>query len=80
MAIKLFTIDKDEVINGDFITGKTNYDFAISHLLPLIDRLDIQRKGQNPKFYSRLEDDILKVHYEEGVIELVKDYEANCLK
>ena len=60
MAIKLFTIDKDEVINGDFITGKTNYDFAISHLLPLIDRLDIQRKGQNPKFYSRLEDDILK--------------------
>lgn len=60
MAIELFSIDKDEVINGDFITGKTNYQFAISKLLPLIDRLDIQRKGQNPKFYSRLEEDILK--------------------
>ncbi|TSD67622.1 hypothetical protein FFF34_009615 [Inquilinus sp. KBS0705] len=60
MAIKLFSIDKDEVINGDFITGKTNYDFALSNFLPLIDRLEIQRKGQDPKFYSRLENDILK--------------------
>lgn len=60
MAIKLYTIDKDEVINGDFITGKTDYAFALEQFLPLIDRLEIQRKGQNPKFYSRLEDDMLK--------------------
>jgi hypothetical protein len=60
MAIKLFTIDKDEVINSSFITGRTDYDFALKNFLPLIDRLEIQRQGQNPKFYSRLENDILK--------------------
>ncbi|RYU85905.1 hypothetical protein EWM62_18895 [Mucilaginibacter terrigena] len=60
MAIKLFTIDQDEVINSEFITGKTNYDYALKHFLPLIDRLEIQRKGQDPKFYGRLESDILK--------------------
>ncbi|MFP5081689.1 hypothetical protein [Pedobacter sp. JCM 36344] len=60
MAIKLFTIDNDEVINSSFITGRTNYDFALKQFLPLIDRLEIQRQGQNPKFYARLENDILK--------------------
>ena len=33
-----------------------------------------------PSIIKKVEDDILKVHFEEGVIELVKDYEANCLK
>jgi hypothetical protein len=60
MTIKLYTIDKDEVINSDFITGKTNYKYALKHFIPIIDTLEIQRKGQNPKFYRRLEDDILK--------------------
>lgn len=60
MNIKLFTIDNDEVINSKFITGRTDYGFALNNFLPLIDRLEIQRQGQNPKFYSRLETDILK--------------------
>lgn len=36
--------------------------------------------GDCPETIKKVEDDILKVHYEEGVIELVKDYEANCVK
>lgn len=60
MTIRLYTIDNDEVINSDFITGKTNYKYALTHFIPIIDTLEIQRKGQNPKFYKRLEDDILK--------------------
>jgi len=60
MSITLFTLDKDQVINSLFITGKTDYNFALKSFIPLIDRLEIQRQGQNPKFYSRLENDILK--------------------
>lgn len=33
-----------------------------------------------PEVIKKVDDDILKVHGEEGVIELVKDYEVNCLK
>jgi|JI7StandDraft_1071085.scaffolds.fasta_scaffold92607_2 hypothetical protein len=32
-----------------------------------------------PITIKKVEDDVLKVHGEEGVIELVKDYESNCL-
>lgn len=32
-----------------------------------------------PTTIKKVEDDVLKVHGEEGVIELVKDYESNCL-
>ncbi len=60
MSIQINSIDDDNVINSKFITGKTNYDFAIKHLYPLIDQLPIQRNLQNPSFYSRLRLDILK--------------------
>lgn len=60
MSVKVFSVDIDHVIKSKFITGSTNYRYAIDNFLPLIDRLDIQRKGQNPKFYKRLEEDILK--------------------
>ncbi|MCP4347220.1 MAG: hypothetical protein GY795_17040 [Desulfobacterales bacterium] len=59
MSIEIYSVDKDEVIDSLFLTGKTDYDFAISHFLPLINRLEIQRKGQSPKFYKRLEADIV---------------------
>lgn len=59
MSIKAYSINKDEVVDSYFLTAETNYRYAIDHLVPLIDRLDIQRKGQSPKFYKRLEEDIL---------------------
>lgn len=58
--IELSTIDDDIVIKSKFITGKTNYEYAIENLFPLINRLDIQRNLQNSSFYKRLKDDLLE--------------------
>lgn len=60
MKITISSIVDDLVINSKFITGQTNYEYAINHLYPLIDRLPIQRNLQNPSFYSRLRLDLLK--------------------
>jgi hypothetical protein len=58
--LHITSIDDDFVIDSKFITGKTNYDFALKSLYPLINHLPIQRNLQNPTFYSRLKSDILK--------------------
>ncbi len=58
--IKILSIDFDEVIKSRYITAQTNYKFALEDLVPLIDRLDIQRNIQDSKFYSRLEKDLVK--------------------
>lgn len=60
MKLELYSVHKDEVIDSTFLTGLTNYESALVFLHPLIDRLDIQRKIQNEKFYKRLETDILE--------------------
>jgi len=60
MSIQVFSVDDDLVITAKFISGKTNYDFGIKRLVPLINKLDIQRNLQDTKFYRRLERDILK--------------------
>jgi hypothetical protein len=60
MKIIINSIDDDLVIDSKFITGKTDYNFAIKKLYPLIDRLDIQRNLQNPSFYSRLRLDLVR--------------------
>jgi hypothetical protein len=60
MDIQVFSIDKDLVINSQFVTAKTDYNYAIENLVPLIDKLDIQRKIQDSKFYKRLEKDLVK--------------------
>lgn len=39
--------------------GRTNYEDAIARFFPLIDRFDEQRKLQRPKFYVRLQGDIV---------------------
>lgn len=57
--IKINSIDDDLVIKSKFLTGETNYEFAINKLYPLIDRLNIQRNLQNPSFYKRLKEDLL---------------------
>jgi hypothetical protein len=59
-SIKIFSIDNDEVVNALVATGRTTYKYAMEHLTPLIDRLEIQRRIQNPNFYGRLRRDILK--------------------
>lgn len=56
--IRSFSIHEDGVINGKFITAVTDYDFAINRLVSLMDKLDIQRKLQNARFYKRLEQDL----------------------
>ena len=60
MSIKIDSIVDDLVIDSKFITGKTNYEFGINSLYPLIDKLPIQRNLQNSSFYSRLRMDLLK--------------------
>ncbi len=34
--IKILSIDYDNVIESRYITAKTNYEFSIAHLIPLI--------------------------------------------
>ena len=60
MKINIDSIVDDLVIDSKFITGKTDYDFGINKLYPLIDKLAIQRNLQNASFYSRLRIDLLK--------------------
>jgi len=57
-TIKIHTKNYDSVIEGQFLTGFTDYQVAIDSLYPLINRLDIQRKIQNETFYKRLEEDL----------------------
>lgn len=59
MSLKIHSIERDDVIKSSFISAQTNYQFAISNLIPLIGRLDIQREVQNQRFYERLAKDIL---------------------
>lgn len=59
MKIELFGAAlKDEVLGALYWVGKTNYEYAINRLFPLIQRLEIQRNLQNPSFYSRLRNDL----------------------
>jgi len=59
-TVKIFSVDRDKVVRALVATARTNYEFAIDKLVPLIDRLEIQRRIQNPKFYERLKRDLLK--------------------
>ena len=49
---------KDEVLGAIYWVGRTNYQYAIDRLYPLIRSLGIQRGLQNPSFYSRLRNDL----------------------
>lgn len=57
--IEIFSIDKDEVIGSIVSIGKTDYEFALNRLHPLLNRFGEQRKLQAKSFYSRLKADIL---------------------
>lgn len=57
--IKIYSIDDDKVIDSKFLTGMTNYEYAIKTLFPLVDKLPIQRRLQNSSFYKRLRQDLV---------------------
>lgn len=60
MKIQTLSTDFDKVISSIFITGSTTYEYCIKSLVPLVDKLDIQRTLQDSKFYQRLERDLIK--------------------
>ena len=60
MGITIFTQEYDAVIKSIVLTGQTTYGYAIENLFPLINRFAAQRKIQNPAFYDRLRNDLLK--------------------
>jgi hypothetical protein len=59
MSISVYDCTHDEVIKSTFVVGKSDYNFAIENLTPLIGRFDEQRKKQSTKFYARLKQDII---------------------
>lgn len=58
--VKIFSVDRDDVVKALVATGRVDYRFALEKFVPLINRLEIQRKIQNPRFYERLKRDLLK--------------------
>lgn len=58
--MEIFSLEKDDVVRAVVSLGKVSYAYALESLLPLVDRLAIQRSIQNPKFYERLQRDILR--------------------
>lgn len=56
--MEIYSVDKDKVIKAYFLTGRITYQYALDHLVGLIDKLDIQRRFQNETFYKRLEIDL----------------------
>jgi len=59
MTISVYKLGFDKVINSDFIIGASNYNYALKNLVPLIDKLVIQRKLQESSIYKRLKKDII---------------------
>lgn len=58
--MQILDIDYDNVIKSQNIFLKTDYLFATERVVPLIDKLDIQRTTLAKKFYDRLEKDLVE--------------------
>lgn len=58
--MEIFSVDRDGVVDAAVSLGRVTYEYALDKLYPLVDRLAIQRNVQNPKFYDRLQRDILR--------------------
>jgi len=52
-------VSHDNVIRSAFISGQTDFQFALASVVPLLDRFGEQRKAQNKTFYDRLRSDIV---------------------
>lgn len=57
--MEIYTIDYDKVLSACYLTGTASYHEALEFLFPLIDKVDFQRRLQDPRFYSRLEKDLV---------------------
>lgn len=57
--IEIFNTERDDVISSVVGIGRTNYEFALEYLFPLLDRFGEQRRLQPKNFYARLKKDIL---------------------
>jgi len=58
--LKILDIATDSVIKSKVLSTKSNYDYSLTHIYPLINKLGIQRNILNKSFYIRLENDIIK--------------------
>lgn len=58
MNIKIYDIQKDEVIKSYYLTVSIDYEYALEKLVPLINKLEFQRNPLRASFYKRLEEDI----------------------
>lgn len=56
--MKIYDKEIDKVIQGIVVLGSVNYGYALNELVPLINKLDFQRKLQDKKFYAKLQRDI----------------------
>ncbi|MGG4461862.1 hypothetical protein ABEX29_26505 [Brevibacillus porteri] len=59
MSYTVMDTQFDKVIKSLFLSVKVDYSFALTHLVPLIDRLDQQRNTLPAKYYRKLEKDII---------------------
>lgn len=57
--IRVYDRQRDQVIDATFLVASTTYRVALEKIYPLINKLDIQRRLQNNKFYRRLEEDLI---------------------
>ncbi|WP_029644373.1 hypothetical protein [Methyloversatilis discipulorum] len=58
--MEFHTVSPDKVISGYVVNATATYAEALEHFFPLIGRLDMQRDPLQTRFYSRLEDDIVR--------------------
>lgn len=56
----VFSHDFDGVVKAVVSLGRVDYAYALENLFPLVNQLTEQRNPQNPKFYERLQRDILQ--------------------
>ncbi|WP_413525380.1 hypothetical protein [Photobacterium phosphoreum] len=56
--MQILDVEFDNVIDGIVAIGSAPYEYAYSHLIPLIDKTDFQRKLQDKSFYRKLQRDL----------------------
>ncbi|MBT9448604.1 hypothetical protein ICN84_00770 [Akkermansia glycaniphila] len=56
--MNIFAKEEDKVIEAVVAIGSVTYQWALDHLINLIDKTDFQRKLQTPSFYDKLKRDM----------------------
>ena len=58
--MEIFSLDYDDVLKSYYLTGTVSYQYALTNLFPLINKVEFQRKLQDIHFYNRLKEDIIR--------------------